>query len=42
MAPVIIGEEYYPGIDVQTDEQILEFIENNVMTLWNLRNGHNE
>lgn len=34
MAPVVIGEEYYPGINVQTDDQILEFIKNNVMTLW--------
>ena len=34
MAPIVIGEEYYPGTSVQTDEQILEFIKNNVMTLW--------
>ncbi|PTU17190.1 hypothetical protein P175DRAFT_0446413 [Aspergillus ochraceoroseus IBT 24754] len=34
MAPVVIGEEYYPGSDIQTDEEILEFIRNNIMTLW--------
>lgn len=38
MAHVIIGEEYYPGVDVQTDEQILEFTKNNVMTLWHPAN----
>ncbi|KAJ5794701.1 hypothetical protein N7457_001300 [Penicillium paradoxum] len=34
MEPVIIGDEYYPGLQVQSDAQILEFIKNNVMTLW--------
>ncbi|KNG83366.1 versicolorin B synthase [Aspergillus nomiae NRRL 13137] len=34
MAPAVIGEEYNPGNRVQTDEQILEYIKNNVMTLW--------
>ncbi|KAJ5946731.1 hypothetical protein N7454_003570 [Penicillium verhagenii] len=34
MAPVIIGDEYYPGTQVQSDSEILEFIKNNVMTLW--------
>lgn len=34
MAPIIIGDEYYPGNKVQTDEEILEFIKNNIMTLW--------
>ncbi|GAB1204290.1 hypothetical protein APSETT445_002940 [Aspergillus pseudonomiae] len=34
MAPAVIGEEYNPGNRVQTDEQILEYIRNNVMTLW--------
>lgn len=34
MAPVVIGEEYNPGTQVQSDEDILEFIKNNVMTLW--------
>lgn len=34
MSPVIIGEEHYPGIDVQTDGHILKFIENSVMILW--------
>lgn len=36
MAPVIIGEEYNPGPDVESDddEEILQFIKNNVMTLW--------
>ncbi|KAE8140285.1 hypothetical protein BDV38DRAFT_269269 [Aspergillus pseudotamarii] len=34
MAPAVIGDEYYPGKHVQTDGQILEYIKNNVMTLW--------
>lgn len=34
MAPVVIGEEYYPGNKVSSDEQILDFIRNHVMTLW--------
>lgn len=34
MEPVVIGEEYHPGPDVKTDAQILEFIRDNVMTLW--------
>ncbi|PYI07529.1 alcohol oxidase [Aspergillus sclerotiicarbonarius CBS 121057] len=34
MAPVIIGKEYNPGVEVQSDEQILEWIKDNVMTLW--------
>lgn len=34
MEPVIIGEEYNPGPEVKTDAQILEFIKDNVMTLW--------
>lgn len=34
MAPVIIGNEYNPGLEVQSDEQILQWIKDNVMTLW--------
>jgi choline dehydrogenase-like flavoprotein len=34
MAPTVIGDEYNPGKDVQTDKQILQFVKNNVMTLW--------
>ncbi|RHZ46918.1 GMC family oxidoreductase [Aspergillus thermomutatus] len=34
MAPVVIGEEYFPGPGVQTDEEILEFIRDNVMTIF--------
>ncbi|KAL5041283.1 hypothetical protein BDW71DRAFT_213187 [Aspergillus fruticulosus] len=34
MRPVVIGEEYYPGPQVQSDEDILDWIRNNVMTLW--------
>ena len=34
MAPILIGDEYYPGPSVQSGEEILEFIKNNVMTLW--------
>ncbi|OKO95924.1 Versicolorin B synthase [Penicillium subrubescens] len=34
MAPVVIGQEYYPGLQVQSDGEILEYVKNNVMTLW--------
>ena len=34
MAPVVIGKEYYPGDEVQSNADILEFIKNNVMPLW--------
>ncbi|KAJ5590044.1 hypothetical protein N7450_004016 [Penicillium hetheringtonii] len=34
MAPVVIGTEYNPGQEVQSDEEILEFIKDNIMTLW--------
>ncbi|KAL4932067.1 GMC family oxidoreductase [Aspergillus undulatus] len=34
MAPIVIGDEYYPGNQTQTDTEILEFIRKNVMTLW--------
>lgn len=34
MKPVVIGDEYYPGNQVQSDADILEFAKNNVMTLW--------
>ncbi|KAL4919254.1 hypothetical protein BDW62DRAFT_217095 [Aspergillus aurantiobrunneus] len=34
MAPVIIGDEYYPGNGTQTNAEILQFIQKNVMTLW--------
>ena len=35
MAPVRTGPEYYPGLDtVSTDAEILEWIRNNMMTLW--------
>lgn len=34
MAPIIVGKEYYPGPKTQSDEDILQFIKNNVMTLF--------
>ncbi|KAE8395053.1 hypothetical protein BDV23DRAFT_169069 [Aspergillus alliaceus] len=34
MAPVLIGDEYYPGDRVQSDADILQYIKNNVMTIW--------
>jgi choline dehydrogenase len=34
MAPVVIGQEYYPGPAVQTDAQILSTIRNDLMTVW--------
>lgn len=34
MQPVVIGEESNPGPQVQSDDEILQFIKDNVMTLW--------
>ncbi|KAJ5405970.1 hypothetical protein N7465_007254 [Penicillium sp. CMV-2018d] len=34
MKPVVIGEESNPGPQVQSDDQILQFIKDNMMTLW--------
>ncbi|KAL4807447.1 hypothetical protein BDV18DRAFT_158665 [Aspergillus unguis] len=34
MKPVVIGEEYHPGPHVQSDEDILNWIRDNIMTLW--------
>ncbi|KAF7594744.1 hypothetical protein BBP40_008451 [Aspergillus hancockii] len=34
MAPVVVGDEYYPGRHVQTDSEILEFLKNHMMTIW--------
>ncbi|RAL07942.1 GMC family oxidoreductase [Aspergillus homomorphus CBS 101889] len=34
LAPIVIGEEYFPGPKVQTDEQILQAIRQNAMTVW--------
>lgn len=34
MAPIIIGDEYDPGIQYKTDAQILEVIRNSVMTIF--------
>jgi hypothetical protein len=34
MSPVVIGDEHYPGPETQTDEEIIEYIRKNVMTLW--------
>jgi choline dehydrogenase-like flavoprotein len=34
MKPVVIGGEYNPGLDIQSDEQVLDWIRENVMTLW--------
>lgn len=34
LAPVVAGEEAYPGPEIQSDEQILEAIRNSLMTLW--------
>ncbi|KAJ5958771.1 Glucose-methanol-choline oxidoreductase [Penicillium vulpinum] len=34
MEPIVIGEEYKPGPQVQSDDQILEFIKDNLMTIW--------
>ncbi|KAI9372378.1 hypothetical protein BJX61DRAFT_507677 [Aspergillus egyptiacus] len=34
MAPVILGAEYYPGEEIQSGEDILQWIRDNIMTLW--------
>jgi choline dehydrogenase-like flavoprotein len=34
MKPVVIGDEYNPSLAVESDDQILEWIRKNVMTLW--------
>ncbi|KAK2791744.1 hypothetical protein FQN52_004660 [Onygenales sp. PD_12] len=34
MDPVTIGDEYYPGPKTRSDEEILQYIKDNVMTLW--------
>lgn len=34
MQPVVIGEEYWPGPEVQTDKEILDIIRSNLMTVW--------
>ena len=34
MAPVVIGKEYNLGKQVQSDQDILDYIKNNIMTIW--------
>ncbi|KAL2849848.1 hypothetical protein BJY01DRAFT_233490 [Aspergillus pseudoustus] len=34
MKPVVIGDEYNPGLSAQSDGQILAWIKENIMTLW--------
>ncbi|PWY65358.1 alcohol oxidase [Aspergillus sclerotioniger CBS 115572] len=34
MAPIIVGEEYFPGEQVQSDEEILDVVRNTVMTVY--------
>ncbi|KAJ9264577.1 CAZyme family AA3 [Paecilomyces variotii] len=34
MKPILIGDEYYPGKNVQTDEEILDVIRKSLMTFW--------
>ncbi|OGM42312.1 glucose-methanol-choline (gmc) oxidoreductase [Aspergillus bombycis] len=34
MAPVLIGDEYYPGNRVQSNTEILEYVKDNMMTIW--------
>ncbi|KAE8153372.1 hypothetical protein BDV25DRAFT_169031 [Aspergillus avenaceus] len=34
MAPIVIGEEYFPGNGVESDGEIEEYIKNNVMGIW--------
>ncbi|EAW14953.1 uncharacterized protein ACLA_003660 [Aspergillus clavatus NRRL 1] len=37
MTPVVIGEEYFPSLEVQSDEEILDFIHENIMTFFHLQ-----
>jgi len=34
MAPVLIGQEYFPGSGYQTDTEMLDIIKNTVMTIY--------
>ncbi|PYH93936.1 GMC oxidoreductase [Aspergillus ellipticus CBS 707.79] len=34
MAPIVVGDEYFPGNQVQSDEEILEVIKNTVMPIF--------
>jgi choline dehydrogenase len=34
MAPIVVGDEYCPGSQYQTDAEILEVIRNTVMTIY--------
>lgn len=34
MAPIVVGDEYFPGSQYQTDAEILEVIRNTVMTIY--------
>lgn len=34
MQQIVIGEEYYPGPKIQTDDEILEVIKNGMQTVW--------
>ena len=34
MQPILIGTEYAPGKDVQTDEELNEYIRNTLFTNW--------
>ncbi|KAA1097239.1 hypothetical protein PGT21_028321 [Puccinia graminis f. sp. tritici] len=34
MQPILDGQEYLPGLSVNSDDQILEWIKNNLMTVW--------
>jgi choline dehydrogenase len=34
LEPILIGPEYNPGSSVCTDEQILQWIQDNMMTVW--------
>ena len=34
MSDITVGEEYFPGSDIETDEQILDFIKKALITVW--------
>lgn len=34
MAPIVVGDEYFPGSQYQTDAEILEVIRNSLMTIY--------
>lgn len=34
MREIVVGEEYWPGLDKESDEEILEVVRDSLMTIW--------